>query len=167
MRCEVCGREISGAPLRRIIEGGRLMVCGECAQFSSGEWTPTRPRAPPKARVPRSEFEDLERLTLVEDFGRKIREARQREGLTVEDLAKKIGEKESVLKNLEKEELMPSEDLVKKLHNVLKIALLVSEEPSSAPKTSKPAGPRTLGDVIKLRQGPKEPSKEEEKEETS
>ena len=168
MRCEVCGREIRGPPFRRIIEGGRLTVCAQCERFGSAEWTPIKPRPPPKEQQqPRSEVEAVERLALVEDFGNKIRAARQRVNMTVEDLAKKIGEKESVVKNLEKEELIPSETLVKKLRNLLKIELLVAEETAPAKKLAKPSSDRTLGDLIKVRQSPKKEAEESEKPEAS
>lgn len=155
MRCEVCGREIRGPPFRRVIEGGRLTVCAQCAHFGTAEWTPSVPRAPPKMRQPRSEFEALERLTLVDGYGDMIRVARQRENMTVDVLAKKIAEKESVVKNLEKEELVPDRALIQKLRNVLKIELLVPEESAPAPKASKPSAERTLGDLIKQKQSAK------------
>jgi putative transcription factor len=106
-------------------------------------------------RQPRSEFEALERLTLVDGYGDMIRVARQRENMTVDVLAKKIAEKESVVKNLEKEELVPDRALIQKLRNVLKIELLVPEESAPAPKASKPSAERTLGDLIKQKQSAK------------
>ena len=107
MRCEVCGEEIRGQPHRRIIEGGRLTVCGRCANFGSADWNPAMPRQPPRGRPaprrPRSEVEATETMELVEDYGAMIRRARQKKRMTVEDFARKIQEKESVVKKLEKE----------------------------------------------------------------
>jgi len=165
MRCEVCGREIRGPPFRRIIEGARMTVCARCARFGTDEWTPSAPRAPPRRQQPRSEVEAVERLELVEDYGEKIRKARQRMKMTVEDLGTKIREKESVIKKLEKEELTPDRKLVQKLRNALKIELMVAGETASAPRLSKPSRGRTLGDIIKLRQEPKEPSEDEKEAE--
>ncbi len=150
MRCEVCGREIRGPPYRRIIEGGRLTVCSQCARFGDEEWTPTPPR-PPQKRSSTGDLSRLESLTLVEDYGRKIREARERQGMTVEELARRIGEKESVVKNLEKEELVPSEALIQKLRRALKVELLVPEEAGLKLKSSKPVEERRLGDLLKLK----------------
>lgn len=144
-----------------------MTVCAQCERFGSAEWTPIRPRPPPKEQQPRNEVEAVERLALLEDFGDKIRAARQRENMTVEELAKKIGEKESVVKNLEKEELIPSETLVKKLRNILKIELLVAEETAPAKKLAKPSGERTLGDLIKLKQSSKKETEESEAPEAS
>ena len=167
MRCEVCGREIRGPPFRRVIESARMMVCEQCASFGEEEWSPTKPRQVPAEKPRRSEFESLERVQLAANYGEMIREARQRANLTVEALAKKLGEKESVVKNLEKEELAPTEDIVRKIRNVLKINLLVPTEPASVPKASKPTWDRALGDMIKLKTGPKEKTKAKEEAQNS
>ncbi len=155
MRCEVCGREIRGPPFRRVIEGARMTVCSQCARFGTADWTPARPRAPPRRRQPRSEVEAVERLELVDDYGERIRKARQRLKMTVEDLGRKIGEKASVIKKLEKEELAPDRRLVEKLRKALKIELLVAEETPAAPRLPKPSSGRTLGDLIKMRKSAK------------
>jgi len=165
MRCEVCGREIRGQPLRRVIEGANMTVCAPCARFGTAEWTPTRPRAPPRRQRPRNEVEAVERLELVDDYGEKIRKARQRMRMTVEDLGTKIREKESVIKKLEKEELTPDRKLVQKLRNALKIDLMVAGETPSAPLQSRPTNGRTLGDIMKLKQAAEEPSEDEEEAE--
>lgn len=166
MRCEVCGDEIRGQPYRRIIEGGRMTVCGRCASFGTSEWSPSmpreRPRGRPAPRRPRSEVEAAETLGMVDDYGAKIRKARQRMGMTVEDFARKINEKESVIKKLEKEELNPDRKLIQKLKDALKIELLeVGEAPAAAPATRRASTGRTLGDIWKQS---REKTKEEEEE---
>lgn len=161
MRCEVCGREIMGQPLRRVIEGARMTVCAQCARFGSGDWTPSMRRVPPTEQRPRSEVEAAENFELVDDWGSMIRKARQRLGMTVEDLGREIGEKTSVIKKLEKEELMPNETLARKLRNALKIELLVAGEAQPAPRPIRPSIVRTLGDVIKLKQETEETSENE------
>jgi len=164
MRCEVCGREIRGQPYRRIIEGARMTVCAQCAPFGNAEWTPTSRGAPRRRQrpAPRSEVEAVERLELVEGYGEKIRRARQRMRMTVEDLGKSIRERESVIKKLEKEEFAPDRSLVRKLRNALKIDLLVAEESSSTPVIARPSQARTLGDLVKLNQGSEATEGEEE-----
>jgi putative transcription factor len=165
MRCEVCGDEIRGQPYRRIIEGGRMTVCGRCASFGTSEWSPStpreRPRGRPAPRRPRSEVEAAETLGMVDDYGAKIRKARQGMGMTVEDFARKINEKESVIKKLEKEELTPDRKLIQKLQNALRIELLeAGETPVGAPVARRASKGRTLGDIWKISQ-----SKEKEEEE--
>jgi putative transcription factor len=161
LRCEVCGREIRGQPYRRIIEGSRLMVCSQCARFGDGEWTPTPPKPPQRERRPSGDLSRVEAMALVEDYGRVIREAREKMNMTVEELARRVGEKESVIKNLEREELVPSDALIQKLRRILKVELLVPEEGELKIASSKPVEGRRLGDLLKLR-GEKEPPEGDE-----
>ena len=165
MRCEVCGQEIRGQPLRRVIEGAKMTVCARCAHFGTADWIPTRPQVPQRSQRPRNEVEAVERLELVDGYGEMIRKARQRMGMTVEDLGTKIREKESVIKKLEKEELAPDRKLVQKLRNALKIELMEAGETTAVPTASRPTSGRTLGDIIKLKQAGKEPSEDEEEAE--
>jgi putative transcription factor len=154
MRCEVCGDEIRGQPYHRIIEGGRLTVCGRCTKFGSRDWDPRRTqlrqRAPPAPRRPRSDVEAAEALEPVEDYGAKIRKERQKRKISVEDFARMISEKESVIKNLEKEELNPDRKLAMKIKNSLNIDILEFGEPTSMPARARPTGGRTLSDLLKL-----------------
>ncbi len=154
MRCEVCGSEIRGRPFYRIIEGGKMTVCGRCARFGSADWDPHQPRPQLRERTaprrPRSEVEAAENLELVEDYGEKIRKAREKTRMTVEEFAKKIGEKESVVKKLEKGELSPDIGLVRKVRNFLGLEILVAGETLAVPASAKPATERTLGDIMKL-----------------
>jgi uncharacterized protein (TIGR00270 family) len=82
-------------------------------------------------------------------------------GMTVEDFARKINEKESVIKKLEKEELTPDRKLIQKLQSALRIELLEAGEGGvGAPVARRASTGRTLGDIWKLSQ-----SKEKEEEE--
>jgi len=167
LRCEVCGREIFGQPYYRIIEGGRMTVCGRCAQFSNQEWDPRAPKAQPRSRRSaasarprrRSDIEVAEATALVENYGELIRKTRQRKGMTVEDFAKKLSEKESVIKNFEKEQLNPTMTLIRKVERELGITLIEEAEVGTGAVLTRPMGPRTLGDMIKLK------TKEEDEEE--
>jgi len=167
LRCEVCGREIFGQPYYRVIEGGRMTVCGGCAQFSNQKWDPRKPKAQPQRRRSaastrprrRSDIEVAETTELVENYGTLIRKTRQRKGMTVEDFAKKLSEKESVIKNFEKEQLNPTMTLIRKVEGELGITLIEEAEVGTGTVLTRPMGPRTLGDMIKLK------TKEEDKKE--
>jgi putative transcription factor len=164
MRCEVCGREIQGVPNYRIIEGGKLTVCGQCSQFGTQTWDPLRPQArksPTRRRSAqpsqrrRSDIDSAESLELVKGYGMMIKKSRQRKGLSVEDFARKIREKESVVKKLEKENMNPPMDLVRKIQNALGVSILEEAAKSSGSMLTRPMGPRTLGDLIKIKDATK------------
>ena len=157
MRCEVCGQEIRGEPRRRVIEGAKMVVCGRCTHYGSEDWSPissNRPRRRNRRSVVRrkSEVEQAEELELVVDYGKIIKTARQNAKMSVEDLARKIQEKESVIKKLEKEEFNPNPSLARKLQRVLGIEIMEKVENSSGPILSRPLGTRTLGDLIRFKE---------------
>ena len=152
-----------GSPVKANIEGAKMLVCHECAKLGSVVWeAKTEPRLrrvarrmsvpmlPPRRQPPISEADNLE---LVNDFGAKIRAAREKLGLDHKELGKRISEKVSVLRKVESEKMTPDNLLTEKLEHALRLKLLV---PVSEPKVpakalaSRPASP-TLGDILKTR----------------
>ncbi len=162
MRCEVCGHKIHTEPVRAIIEGARLTVCIECSKHGkiiAHEEADMMQKQIKKAEAPitlvqKKPSAPKVQITeeLAEDYTLKIKAAREKLGLTHEELGKKINEKASVLRNLEAGKMAPNNQLASKLEHMLKIKLLVpiSEEKvtKGIPKT---AGQElTLGDLIEL-----------------
>ena len=169
MQCEVCGRQIFGAPIRAIIEGAKMTVCSECAKLGSGYWEPKPQRRAKKSikRQPTISFSKrqqsptvAETLELVGDLGQRVRQARRGMELSQEDLGRKIREKVSVIRKIESGKMVPDLALAEKLEHALKITLRV---PPSEPKVqpvlaSKPRG-TTLGDLIQFKVKEKEAQK--------
>ncbi len=60
---------------------------------------------------------------LLSDYGFAIRRAREARGMSQEELALAIKEKASLLKKLEREDLIPEDNIRKKLERVLGISL--------------------------------------------
>ncbi len=174
MNCEVCGRRINGVPYKAIIEGARLVVCHDCAVLGSISWElrnkPSTPRSsvriqksprmkPRKTVRPQSPMEPA--LELVQDFGLRIKRAREERELTPEDLGRRINEKVSVLKKLENQKMKPADKLARKLERALKIQLL-APTPTAHVSPKEVLGrtiPKsvTLGDLMK-----KKPAEETE-----
>lgn len=140
-----------------------MLVCGECAKLGSIVWeAKTEPRLkkvarrmpapvlPPRKQPPISVTEGLE---LVDDFGSKIRVAREKMGLSHQELGKKISEKVSVLRKIESGKMTPDNLLTEKLEHALRLKLMMPiSEPKVLPKAlaSRPASP-TLGDLLKVK----------------
>ena len=163
MRCEVCGSKIN-SPLRALIEGARLTVCIECSKYGKivreddvepGQKAPRKAQLPISAKMPKKKtFEAKVEITqeVVEGYHVKIRQAREKLGLSHEELGKRINEKASVLSKLETGKMTPNNILVSKLEHALKIKLLVSISEDKIPENTQPQNRElTLGDLIQLR----------------
>ncbi|UCD40388.1 MAG: TIGR00270 family protein [Candidatus Bathyarchaeota archaeon] len=170
MSCEVCGSRIRGKPNRTIIEGAKLTVCNRCAKLGSIFWeAKSEPRLKKVAkRLPqpmlaarKKPVKLQETLELVEDFSFRVRQAREKLGLSQEDLGRKLNEKVSLLRKIESGKMAPDHRLAEKLGRALKIKLLV---PFSEPKVSSKALSHppevTLGDLINVRKGKTEAPRE-------
>ena len=168
MRCEVCGRRIRGKPNRVIIEGAVMTVCGKCARLGTPYHEPPKPKAMTgkiavkktplirrvKSKASTPKIDDS--LELVDDYSVRVRQARERLGLTHEDLGKKIGEKVSVLKKVETGKIVPDNVLARKLEHALQVKLLVPAETlevkaSKSIVASKPQRGLTLGDIVQIK----------------
>jgi putative transcription factor len=171
LRCEVCGRKIHDNPNRVIIEGAKLTVCNGCAKLGKATWEePAKPTVIPQSHIGASHGTPMQgpiqirkriitakvdtSQEMTEGYGEIIRQAREKLGLSVEDLGMKINEKASVLRKIELGKISPDNLLVSKLERVMKIKLLslVSEEktPQNIPKTV--SRELTLGDLMPAKQ---------------
>ncbi|MBN1358301.1 TIGR00270 family protein [Candidatus Bathyarchaeota archaeon] len=170
MRCEVCGRKIHGAPIRALIEGAKLTVCIECSKHGRIIQEEDEQRVPKKPLTP-VPFVQRKKPTqakvdttqeIVERYDSKIRQAREKLGLSHEELGKKINEKASLLSKLETGKMTPNNQLVTKLEHVLKIKLLVpiKEEKISQGFPKSPNRGTTLGDLIQLNKRGEEENEE-------
>lgn len=149
MNCEICGRKISAKPIKIEIDRSILMVCPECSRFGTivkkENLKVFKPKKLPKTEVSYDEEE------LIENFGEVIRKRREELGISREEFAKKLGEKESVIRRIESNEMYPSKDLISKIERLLKISLRMKIEKiiEDVPKDFK----LTLGDVAIVKEG--------------
>ncbi|VVB89255.1 Uncharacterised protein [uncultured archaeon] len=130
MQCEICGMDIKGTPTRVTVEGTVLDVCGKCARYGkpTDKWTPVSRKMMPTERVvvthkPRRDAFDKIGDEIVADYARIIRKARESQGLTIEERASKMMEKSTLLRKIEREELLPEDTVRKKLETELNIKL--------------------------------------------
>ncbi|KLK87460.1 XRE family transcriptional regulator [Methanoculleus sediminis] len=163
MQCELCGAPIVGPSKTIQIEGAELCVCARCAKHGTEVQQPRRKGAPqtkpglagPQAprRRPRDVF-DLMEGELVDDYADRIRAAREEKEWSTLDLARAIKEREILVKKIEKGDLIPEDDVRKKLEKALNIRLIDSAEDSIST-----GGPgrvtMTVGDVISFKKSRK------------
>jgi putative transcription factor len=168
LRCEVCGGKIYGKPYKVMIEGAKLTVCNQCSKHGTTVWEEpktTAPKSKTSFQPLRIQSQKIRETTLgtsqelVEKFDQKIRQAREKLGLSHEELGKKINEKVSLLKKIETGKMTPNNKLAAKLEYALRIKLLVPATEEKVPQTKipKPASRElTLGDLIQLNKKEKE-----------
>lgn len=166
MQCDICGKKIVGKPNRVIVEGARVITCANCAKFGSGWWNPeneTRQKkdaldllkSSKRSKSFPQQLSSEEDFEVIEGFGSIVKSAREKLGLTPEDLGKMIGEKESVIKKIESEKIVPDIRLASKLERALKIKIMVKQstlnlsEPSGI--TARGKRSLTLGEIVEIK----------------
>jgi putative transcription factor len=154
MQCELCGKECECR--LGIVDGVRMMLCPDCMKF--GKSVDVSPRVstvakrPILERIRRPAEKDIYKgmdKELVSGWNELIKNARDKKGLTREELGFRIGERTVTISKIENGDLRPSDKMIEKLEKELGIKLIeevVSD--SNLPHGSRPAG-LTLGDFIK------------------
>jgi putative transcription factor len=102
-----------------------------------------------RVKNPVSAYKEVEEYVLVENYGAKIKKAREKLGWSQEDLGLKVNEKASLIGKIETEKFVPSNVITRKLEHILGITLLTKEPSIAVPKSSKTQPQElTLGDVV-------------------
>jgi putative transcription factor len=134
LTCEVCGAKIGGPPDRVEIDGAFLWVCPSCARRGTPLAATPRTFGGPVLR-PRSiaRGQSAPELEIDPEYPSIVRHAREKMGLTQEQLGRTINVKPSVIRHVETAKMRPDILLARKLMHQLKVNLLVpSEELDSA-----------------------------------
>ncbi len=179
--CEICGSVIEGRGIERMIEGTKMMVCGNCARFgeaikrappvtSATSVSPVRRRkkgTTTRTPTPRSRRKKVSipspekwatRYEIVENYSTLIRKAREKMELTQEELGQELNEKGSVIQKIETGRVKPTDPKsIIKLERTLNITIhkpIEKEEYSPPPTKGKDF--TTLGEVVKFRKKKKE-----------
>ena len=172
VQCEMCGAE-TGSPKTVKIEGAELEVCDDCADFGTEVQTQDTSSSSTKYSTSSSSsssssssggrsrgssgggggsrrdmFDEMDEV--VQDYDDRIRDAREGQGLTQEDLADQLNEKASLIRKLERGDVLPSDKVQRKLEKALDVSLSAGgggddNEWSGGSST----GETTLGDVVK------------------
>lgn len=155
MECELCGRVGECKPA--MVDGVKMMLCSSCLKHGHGvrlahvqeekKVLPVLSKI--KKPVVKDVYKDMDK-ELVSDWNTKIKNAREKKGLTREELGFRIGERTVTISKIENGELRPSDKMIEKLEKELNITLLeeVSNVPSFSTSSHSSSG-FTLGDFIK------------------
>lgn len=141
--CELCGKE--SRMITAIIEGTRLNVCSGCAKMGKIVHKPVV-----RERIAREAKPEVVEI-LVSDFGKRIREAREKSGLTQKEFAQKLNEKESIMHKIESGGFRPTIEKAKRFERALKIKLVEVSEETPAEITKGKSSALTIGDIIEIK----------------
>jgi putative transcription factor len=159
MQCEICGAEIREKPLCITIDTSELQVCQKCAPYGKpvDKRTPVSRKVSPVVRTvtrtekrPKKDFFDILKNELLDNYVQIIRDARESKGWSQEDLAENIKEKASLIKKIERSEIVPEDSVRKKLEHTLNIKLTERVD-ASGQEVSHLKKDTTLGDIVTIK----------------
>jgi len=149
----MCGKE--ARLFKTDVEGSLLNLCDGCSKFGKvmsvvKEDVKAEPRKAvviSKAKIKEEEYI----LSVVDNYGEKIKKKREELKIKQEDFAKKINEKVSLIHKIEIGQLEPSVNLARKIEKFLNIRLIEQQE-LKHDKLGKTKGESfTIGDFIKVK----------------
>ena len=143
MNCDLCGKNSELFKAR--IENAIMNVCSKCSKF--GEVI-ERVIEVNENKVVKNKIEEELIELIKEGYGLIIKKAREKLGLTQEELAKKINEKASLIHKLENELIEPSLELAEKLEKFLKIKLIEYYKDKKDKLITSGSGKMTIGDLL-------------------
>lgn len=101
-----------------------MKVCDSCAEMGEEVKTGKSRKKKKKSRGSRSRTEKV----LVDNYGSRIKEARESEGISIKELSDELNEKSSLISKLERGDLKPDNSLAEKLSNRLGVELYTNPE---------------------------------------
>jgi putative transcription factor len=135
LECELCGKVIKGKAYIIKIDSAEVIACEECA---TGKEIIRVIGGESKELKSKSKKVEEEKEEIVFDYGERIRKAREELKIPLKVLAERINEKESYLKRIEDQEVLPSEEVAKKLEKELGIKLFEKVEERNVSEEQKP-----------------------------
>lgn len=169
-QCEMCGADKSSLTTTKV-EGAELELCDSCTDFgtevrqesstgstskystssssgaSSDSSSTSSTSSSGGSSRRRDMFDDMDEMAT--DYDDRIRAARESEGLSREELADELNEKASLISKLERGDMLPSDDVRKKLEKKLEISLTEGVDTDDEEWSSGSSEGMTLGDVVK------------------
>lgn len=174
VQCEMCGTDV-GNPNRVKIEGAELDVCDACTEFGtevrtedSSSSTSTKYSTGGSSGSSssgasgstggsgggsgggrrRDMFDEMDEV--AQDYDQRIRDAREEAGMSQQELANSLNEKASLIRKLEHGDILPSDDVQRKLERSLDIDLSAGSSAGDEEwESGSASGGYTLGDVVK------------------
>lgn len=147
--CQLCGKDTDSVKKAKI-EGAILKVCDSCAEM--GEEIKTKTKRSKKKKKKKRLTRKRNQEVLINDYGKKVKKAREKKQLSIMELADDLNEKESLLKKIEQQDLKPEKALAQKLEKKFDIELYTVPEAFDQETESGDDRAATLGDVAEVKE---------------
>ncbi|MFB6208939.1 MAG: multiprotein bridging factor aMBF1 [Candidatus Nanohaloarchaea archaeon] len=144
--CELCGRDVDS--LKKVkIEGATLSVCDNCSDMGEQVSKTSRKRSQSTSRSKKRSSEEI----LINNYGEKLKKARESKQLSIKEVAEDLNEKESLISKIEKEQLKPDKPLARKLGKKFELTLYTNPEVNDYSSQSETSNRKaTVGDVAEI-----------------
>lgn len=144
----MCGREAT--LIKADVESVNLMVCSACVKYGVKKTTERKLPAGQYYKAS-SKKEDIE-FGIVVNYSSLIKSSREKRGMTQEEFAKHLNERESIVAKWESGLIKPRVDTARRLERILNIKLIEKEKDISFDELkTKKNDSLTLGDFIKIK----------------
>lgn len=146
--CQLCGED-SEELKKAKIEGAVMKVCSSCSDMGDvieKKQKKKKTKKKTKSRRPK------DTQVLANDYGSRVKDAREDRKLSIKELADDLNEKASLIRKVEREDLKPEKALAKKLSSKLGITLYVNPEVSDHSTESGDERDATVGDVADIKE---------------
>ena len=151
--CEMCGKDAQ--LVTADVEGVELKVCSGCVKYGVVKNSPgvrynpgARSNSSVKLKPVKSEGPQFK---VVGAYSSLIRSAREKKGMTQEDFAKFLNERESILAKWEQGSLQPSLGAAQRIGRVLRLNLVEKDEAGEVEIKKSKSDEFTLADFVKVR----------------
>lgn len=161
MQCEICGNNIKGESTKIKIDFSEFIVCSNCIKYGTTIKKENNQKQignniiKNKNLKQKDYFQNLNK-NIVENYDEIIKNNRIKLNITQEGLANKLKEKVHLIKKLERKEIIPEEEVLKKLEKILNIRLLEDFSTTNLNneeyKKDKKMKEVTIGDIAFIKQ---------------
>lgn len=123
-----------------------MMVCQNCARFG------TIKKKADVIPVTQKKMHQEQPFRVTANYASLLRQIREKQGLSQEDFARSLQEKESIVAKWEQGRIRPSVEVARRLEKILGVSLVVEEVEQPFEKDKSARGDSlTLGDFMKVR----------------
>lgn len=146
-QCDMCGAD--GPLVSAIVEGTMMSLCASCRSF--GNVVAVRPTERPSERKPSQLVFESYQEVVVPNAGELIKRAREQKGMTQEQLAQALAQKQSVIHKIESGQFKLAPQQARSFERFFGIRIVEKYEDPRGVAVDVHDTRLTVGDLLKLK----------------